>query len=228
MLTSGFVGTERFELIRRLGQGGFGIVYEAFDRRRSMLVALKLLREAEGSTLYRFKREFRALTDISHPNLVALDELLTDGTHWFFTMELVRGVRFVEYVRPGGVARPDSDSSTRRPCGRLDEARLRDVLPQLADALHTIHNAGIVHCDLKPSNVLVTAEGRVVVLDFGLVSERSLVPASEEASVEWSGDDLVVLGTPAYMAPEQTTPQHVTAAADWYSLGVMLYEALIG
>ena len=85
MRLSTFSGTERFELIRRLGEGGFGIVYEALDRKTSEHVALKVLREAEGTNLYRFKREFRALADISHENLVGLDELLTEGHHCFFT-----------------------------------------------------------------------------------------------------------------------------------------------
>ena len=100
MQLDAFNGTERYELIKRLGEGGFGIVYEAFDRKRSIRVALKVLREAEGTTLYRFKREFRALADISHENLVGLDELLTDGRHWFFTMELVNGVSLIDYARP--------------------------------------------------------------------------------------------------------------------------------
>jgi eukaryotic-like serine/threonine-protein kinase len=208
MLSHGFVGTERFELIRRLGEGGFGTVYEALDRKRSTRVALKLLRHAEGTTLYRFKREFRALADISHPNLVALDELLTDGLHWFFTMELVRGVPIVEYTGP-------------------DQTRLRHVLPQLVEALNAIHRAGIIHCDIKPSNVLVTTGGRVVVLDFGLVSERPAV-SLEDDSADLSREEFVVLGTPAYMAPEQATTQPVTAAADWYGVGVILYQVLTG
>src|SRR5437660_3186688 len=220
-----FPGTERFELIQRLGEGGFGIVYEAFDRRRQTRVALKVLRDAQGDPLYRFKREFRALVDVSHPNLVALDELLTDGQFWFFTMELVRGVPMTAYVRPADGPAPDA--RTGRPRGRLNERHLRAVLSQLADALTSIHRRGIVHCDLKPSNVLVTDKGRVVVLDFGLVSERPLAslgdpPAQSSASV------LVVLGTPAYMAPEQAGTRLVTPAADWYSVGVMLYEALTG
>jgi serine/threonine protein kinase len=221
-----FAGTDRFELIRRLGEGGFGTVYEAFDRQRSTRVALKLLRQAEGTPLYRFKREFRALADISHPNLVALDELLTDGWHWFFTMELVRGMPIVAYARP--LAESIGRSGTRASDGcTLDEPRLRFTLSQLADALHTIHRAGIVHCDIKPSNVLVTPEGRVVVLDFGLVSERPAAAVSL-ASLQSSFDDLVVVGTPAYMAPEQATAERITPAADWYSVGVMLYQVLTG
>lgn len=219
-----FTGTTRFELIRELGEGGFGIVYEAFDRKRSTHVALKLLRQATGPALYRFKREFRALADVVHPNLVALDELLTDGWHWFFTMELVQGVPITSYARP-------STADPRAPDGRggcpgdLDQVRLRHVLSQLGHALNAIHRLGIVHRDIKPSNVLVTPEGRVVVLDFGLASERDLTASNEDDD---SGGDLVVLGTPSYMAPEQATGESNTAATDWYSVGVILYEALTG
>src|SRR5580765_8373272 len=115
-----FTGTERFELIRPLGEGGFGVVYEAFDRHRSARVALKLLRDGEGTALYRFKREFRALADVSHPNLVALDELLSDGSYWFFTMELVRGVPVVAYVRPTDAFDGLGELSAGRP-GKLSE-----------------------------------------------------------------------------------------------------------
>ena len=220
----GFAGTERFQLIRPLGEGGFGVVYEAFDRDRSARVALKLLRDGEGAALYRFKREFRALADVSHPNLVALDELLSDGGYWFFTMELVRGVPVVAYVRPSdgldGAGEPHGNQQ-----GRLSETRLRSSLGQLADALNAIHRLGIVHRDIKPSNVLVTAKGRVVVLDFGLVSEHPIGTLDSDTSV---GDVGVILGTPAYMAPEQATSDPVTPAADWYSVGVVLYQALTG
>jgi eukaryotic-like serine/threonine-protein kinase len=218
-----FAGTDRFELVRRLGEGGFGTVYEAFDRKRPARVALKVLRHAEGRALYRFKREFRSLADISHPNLVALGELLTDGWHWFFTMELVPGEPMVAHLRrrsgPG-----DLWEGGRHAAERFDEVRLRRVLPQLADALHTIHRAGIVHCDIKPSNVLVTPEDHVVVLDFGLVSEHPEVMAADSSAPS----SLVVVGTPSYMAPEQAMGEQATPAADWYSVGVMLYEVLTG
>ena len=223
MPLTAFSGTERFELIRRLGEGGFGIVYEALDRKRSARVALKVLREAEGTNLYRFKREFRALADISHENLVGLDELLTDGHHWFFTMELVNGVSIVDYARPIPAGNPDD--RRRRSDGILDESRLRATLPQLVAALNAIHRLGIVHCDIKPSNVLVTPDGRVVVLDFGLVSENVIENDDDADPGAWNMD---VLGTPAYMAPEQVIPGGASSASDWYSVGVMLYQTLTG
>ncbi|MCA8968004.1 MAG: protein kinase, partial [Planctomycetes bacterium] len=161
-----------------LGRGGMGVVYEAAQAHPKRTVALKVLRSGGARSLYRFKREFRALTDILHPGLIALHELHTTTEDWFFTMELVEGVRFIDWVR-------------RRPVGDLDEGRLRAALVQLVDAVLALHVAGKLHRDLKPSNVLVTAEGRVVVLDFGLISDVDNLGAD-------ATHERAAVGTPAY------------------------------
>ena len=96
-----FKGTERFLIQHQLGAGAFGTVYQAYDREKNTVVALKVLRQTDPNALYRFKKEFRALVDVTHPNLVALYELMSTGNIWFFTMELVKGVNFLTYVREG-------------------------------------------------------------------------------------------------------------------------------
>ncbi|HZI49775.1 MAG TPA: serine/threonine-protein kinase, partial [Pyrinomonadaceae bacterium] len=247
-----FLGTKRFSLSRKLGAGGMGVVYEAIDQLTKKTVALKTLTRAEPEHIYRLKREFRELADVSHPNLAALYELMSEGRHWFFTMELVRGVTFTQYVRPELADRLGDSSTISRDAGRggleadtvefdssrliydsaevlssgeappisfydLEESRLRLALRQLAEGVHHLHELGKLHRDIKPSNVLVTDEGRVVILDFGLVED-----------VEPAMRDTLLVGTPDYMSPEQGAQLPISRASDWYSVGVILYEALTG
>lgn len=209
-------GAGRFEVRGTLGAGGAGVVYRAFDRQLQREVALKLLRQASGRDLYRFKKEFRALADIAHPNLVALHELHAADGDWYFTMELVEGVSFIDWVRPspqGGPSRGRQDIIA----APVDLARLHGALVQLVDALIALHRAGKLHRDLKPSNVLVTQTGRLALLDFGLVS-----------SVAEGDPERLAVGTPVYMSPEQAADQPLSEASDWYSVGAMLYESLLG
>jgi serine/threonine protein kinase len=185
-LGSGFEGDERFELRRLVGEGGMGLVYEAYDRERDLVVALKTLRAVEPNALYRLKTEFRARADLDHRNLVRLGELHHARGHWFFTMELVDGVSFLDHVRDplavslGVAAEPGAEPPLP---GTFHDERLRDGLRQLALGLEALHRAGKVHRDLKPSNVLVTRKGRVVVLDFGLMRDAVVAKVSDAA---WS------------------------------------------
>jgi len=193
---------------------------------------MKLLLRADGEALLRFKREFRSLQDVDHPNLVRLHELVEQEGDWFFTMELVEGVDLLQYVRHGVVVEEDvvasfshaptipasSISLENQAAHRFDEGRLRDGLSQLALGIATLHGADKIHRDVKPSNALVTNDHRVVLLDLGLVS-------APDDSQNLSEQHLV--GTPSYMAPEQARG-HAVAASDWYSVGVILYEALTG
>jgi hypothetical protein len=233
-----FRGTTRFRLVRFIGRGGMGVVYEAFDELNGVPVAVKLLPIVSPDLLLRFKREFRAVADVRHPNLVRLGELVSEGSQWFFTMELVKGIDLASYIRgadparlvqapagapDGAVARSEptlpgggSRELEAGPGAGYREDRLRLGLGQLARALAALHGAGCVHRDVKPTNVLVTADGRAVLLDFGLVRESSTETTFTGA------------GTPEYMAPEQVAQAAVTGAADFYALGVILFEVLTG
>jgi serine/threonine protein kinase len=244
---AGFGGTPRYEVIGCLGRGGMGVVYEAFDHQTRERIALKTLLHFDAASLYRFKQEFRTLADVLHPNLVHLRELVAaEHDAVFFTMELVEGTDFLGHVQKpesrragdqsdvvtidtrardgsrflseGGLAcAPDGGSSAESPA---DFETLRPALRQLVEGVRALHNAGKLHRDLKPSNVRVTAEGRVVILDFGVATElrRSLRDGAEDE----------VVGTVAYMAPEQASGEAPLMASDWYSVGAMLYEAMVG
>lgn len=255
-----FLGTERFELVRRIGAGGMGVVYEVFDRDKNAHVALKTLRARDADSVLSLKQEFRTLQDVQHPNLVSLGELIEQDGLWFFTMELLRGMSFLEYVRPRlgrppGLS-PVADTAQLSEASRLataptaahpvlvgggphsnerftitrvtiddaslvvDERKLRSALAQLVSGISALHAAGKIHRDLKPSNIMVTDDHRVVILDFGL--------ATSVERMQTFDSDSAVVGTALYMAPEQALGGRVGPEADWYSVGVVLYEALVG
>jgi serine/threonine protein kinase len=256
-------GGARFRIEQKLGAGGFGEVFRAFDTQRGIHVALKTLQRADAASIYRFKREFRSLADVAHPNLVQLHELSCEEDKWFFTMELIEGIPFVDFVR-GALTAGESaaETSSQEMAGppdplpddrqraldqkttmRAEEmpaenhaqaastatvlsprflTRLHSALAQLVEGVAALHVAGKLHRDLKPSNVLVTGDGRVVLLDFGLIKEL------HRGEVGYESMETTILGSPHYMAPEQAAGQPASEASDWYGVGVMLYEALTG
>lgn len=247
--------------MKQLGAGAFGVVYQVFDRERKMEVALKTLQNIDAQGLYLFKQEFRALTEVVHPNLAQFYELFSDGQHWFFTMELIEGLDFLSYVRdsfgeddafdlaaptgvmpneatlkmssagldgfdsaaetlppPKAASSSDHDSSVRADVIE----RLRRVLPGLIAGVNALHSEGMLHRDIKPANVMVTPNERVVLLDFGLARPLN--------SARYGAESLTpnMVGTPLYMSPEQASDGQVAEPTDWYSVGVMIYEALTG
>lgn len=229
---------ERFEILEFLGAGAMGVVYSALDRQSQTCVALKRLIDTTPRGISQFKLEFRSLADLSHPNLVSLYELFDYEGQWFFTMQYVPGCDFLEYVRPLHPApRFDSRNETvpalqegQGACSEvaaspemgspLREDRLRNSILQIAKGVMALHQAGKLHCDLKPSNVRVTPEDCLVLLDFGLV--RMI------AEDWWGYPQKIFAGTLAYMSPEQARGERLSEASDWYAVGVMLYQALSG
>jgi hypothetical protein len=243
MSEDGFLdGLTRYDTLKRLGAGGMGVVYQVFDRERGCVVALKTMQRYDAASLYRFKREFRTLADARHPNLVGLYELASHEGRWYFTMEYVDGCSFLDFVRGTHVSPPpdsaaaDTLTSNRGHRGdaparvaggssRIEapparRERLRPALAQLVQAVQALHEGGHLHRDIKPSNVLVTNDGRVVLLDFGLITTVE----GSGGHQTWSG----LIGTPAYMSPEQTVGGQLSPASDWYSVGAIAFEALTG
>jgi serine/threonine protein kinase len=222
-----FAGTSRFEILSRVGQGAIGIVYEALDRETNTRVALKTLRNMSPETILLLKSEFRTVADLQHPNLVQLGELFEDGGNWFFTMEYVDGVDFLRHVRPwdrsskASVPPPNGLRDVTRPlrAASFDEQRLRSTLVQLVRGLRVLHAAKKIHRDMKPSNILVSPSGRAAILDFGITKDLVGKPG---------GEDDGVVGTASYMAPEQVLAETLGPPADWYAVGVILYQALTG
>ncbi|HVM69048.1 MAG TPA: protein kinase, partial [Gaiellaceae bacterium] len=199
-----FVTGSRFHVRGLLGRGASGVVYRVHDREAGCDVALKTLVSPDVEQIYHLKAEFRSLARIAHPNLVQLDELVVTSDACFFTMELVDGATLSDWAK----VLPTE----------LKVARLREVGLQLASGIAALHDEGKLHRDIKPSNILVSNDQRAVLVDFGLCTELRLVERRRSALV----------GTLLYMAPEQAWGKPLTRAADWYALGAVLYEALVG
>ena len=205
-----------YTIVSHLGSGGMGAVYRATDRSLGRDVALKVLPSdvaTDPERLERFRREARAVAALNHPHIVTIYSVEhADGVH-FLTMELVTG-------RP--LDRVIAERS-------LPMARVVEVAHAVSEALAAAHERGIVHRDLKPANVVLSDDGRVKVLDFGLAKMRSDAPASHaDAATNLATQIGAVIGTPAYMSPEQVSGLDVDHRTDIFSLGVLLYELATG
>jgi serine/threonine protein kinase len=196
----------RFRVLEKLGQGGMGVVHRIVDCDLGREMAVKSLGAPRADDLYRLKREFRLLADIRHPNVIRLYELFVDDFKACFTMDLVTGSSLFDFTHRKG---------------NCDYGSLRAVAKQLAEGLRAVHESGKLHRDVKPSNVIVTPAGRVVLLDFGLSTPLS----RRNARTRGAG---VLLGTRGYISPEQIRGEPLTRAADWYGFGVTLFEAATG
>jgi Tol biopolymer transport system component len=202
-----------YRLERKIGAGGMGIVYEAEDTRLGRRVALKVLpaeMASDAARRARFEREARAIAALNHPNIVTLHSVEEAEGIAFLTMELVEGRRLTELLERDG----------------LSLHKILDWSFGIADALVAAHRQGVVHRDLKPDNVMVTGEGRIKVLDFGLAKLREPVAESPStvlptATVTEEGK---ILGTVAYMSPEQAEGKPLDHRSDIFSFGVVLYE----
>jgi eukaryotic-like serine/threonine-protein kinase len=204
---SAFAG--RYLIERLLGRGGMGAVYAAFDRHLEERVALKLLDAPPGrdaSALARFRREVRLARRVTHHNTARTFDIGEHAGAHYLTMELVDGVALDQLLRQKGA---------------LPVERATEIARQLCLGLTAAHAAGVIHRDLKPANVLVAPDGRVVITDFGIARQ-----IEDDARVTVAGTDLV--GTPAYMAPEQVAGGTIDERVDLYAVGLILFEMLTG
>src|SRR5262249_18682839 len=205
----------RYEIVSPLGSGGMGDVFLAHDTRLNRRIALKLLRAGDcvdEGRLNRFIQEARAASALTHPNVaVVYDVGECDGRH-FIAMEHVEGRSLADHLRRGPLPARDVVS----------------IGSQIADGLQAAHAVGIVHRDVKPANVMITPAGQVKVLDFGLAKVAFDPCGGDEETRAWTTGPQVVMGTVAYMSPEQSIGGIVDRRSDLFSLGIVLYEAATG
>jgi eukaryotic-like serine/threonine-protein kinase len=208
-----------YEILSAIGAGGMGEVYQAHDTKLGRDVAIKVLPEAfahDAERLSRFQREAKMLASLNHPNIATIHGLEQSGGTSYLVMELVSGETLAERVKAG-------------PLG-IEEALT--IAKQIAEALEAAHEKQIIHRDLKPANVKVTPEGRVKVLDFGLAKafagDSGLDLSNAPTLTAMGTEEGKILGTPAYMSPEQARGKPVDKRTDIWAFGCVLYELLTG
>ncbi|MCZ6858062.1 MAG: protein kinase [Gemmatimonadetes bacterium] len=206
-----------YKILEPLGKGGMGEVYRARDTKLDRDVAIKVLPEdfaTDPDRLARFEREAKLLAALNHPNIITIHGLEEEEGAFFLVLELVKGESLKQ----------------RLSTGPLSIEKALDVCKQIAEALEAAHNEGIIHRDLKPANVLITPDGRAKVLDFGIA--KSMTVGDDVIADTAKATDLTVIGiligTPAYMSPEQVRGEEFDKRADIWAFGCVIYEALTG
>lgn len=206
-LVPGAVLADRYEILKMLGEGGMGTVYKAKDRELDRLVALKVIRPEYANhpeTIRRFKQELILARQVTHRNVIRIFDLGISDNLKFITMDFVEGRDLARIIHQRG---------------KLQRAEVCEIIRQICSGLEAAHNEGVVHRDLKPQNIMVDAQGRVFLMDFGLARSMELVGMTRTGAL---------IGTPTYMSPEQARGEKADARTDIFALGVIFYELLTG
>lgn len=199
--------SEKYEIVKEVGRGGMAIIYKAIQKNLEREVALKVLPQHfthDEEYLSRFHRESQEVAKLSHPNIITIyDEGEKNGTH-FLAMEFLYGKDLQEKIKENGKLSPEFVVSTS---------------VKIADALDYLHSKGLVHRDIKSSNIFITDEGRPVLMDFGIARTTGQTKLTQAGTI---------MGTPEYMSPEQAEGKELDGRSDLYGLGAVMYEALTG
>jgi serine/threonine-protein kinase len=199
---------ERYQLDQELGQGGMALVYQATDLMLERTIAVKVLKEDFSKSKAfqeRFKQEARAAANLTHPNIVTVHDFGLDQDQLFIVMEYVPGIDLKQIIKRDGF---------------LDLSMASRLFVQACAGIGYAHRAGLVHCDIKPHNMIITPDNRLKVTDFGIARALASVRPDEQYDAIW--------GSPAYFSPEQAAGKAPSPASDVYSLGIVLFEMLTG